>query len=56
MMKHVHLYLEKELGFGVCIHERDFDVGVDIFANIQKAIHKSRRTIAIISRYHSTST
>ncbi len=50
MLKHVLVYLEEELGFSLCIHERDFDVGKDIFANIQKAITKSRRTIAIISR------
>ncbi len=51
MIKHVLVYLEEELGFTVCIHERDFDLGVDIFANIQNKIEKSRRTIAIISRF-----
>ncbi len=51
MIKHVQVYLEEELGFTVCIHERDFMPGQHILANIQNAIEKSRRTIAIISRF-----
>ncbi len=50
MMKHVQVYLEEELGFSVCIHERDFMPGQRILANIQNAIERSRRTIAVISR------
>ncbi len=51
MLKHIQVYLEEELGFTVCIHDRDFDLGQDIITNIQKKIEKSRRSIAIISRY-----
>ncbi len=50
MLKHVLDYLEEELGFSVCIHERDFMPGKRILENIQNAIEKSRRTIAVISR------
>ncbi len=50
MLKHVQVYLEEELGFTVCIHERDFMPGLSIWANIQNAIERSRRTIAVISR------
>ena len=53
MMKHVLVYLEEELGFSVCIHERDFMPGKCILENIQNAIEKSRRTIAVISRFVS---
>ncbi len=51
MIKHVLAYLEEELGFSVCIHERDFIPGRRIWKNIQNAIEKSRRTIALISRW-----
>ncbi len=55
MKKHVQVYLEEELGFRLCIHERDFVVGETIPANIQAAINHSRRMIMIISRYATTS-
>ncbi len=53
MLKHVQVYLEEELGFTVCIHERDFVPGQHILKNIQNAIERSRRTIAVISRLAS---
>ncbi len=50
MKKHVLHYLEKELGYTACFHERDFLVGESIPANIEAAINHSRRMIMIISR------
>ncbi len=51
MKKYVQQYLEKELGYTVCFHERDFLVGESIPANIEAAINHSRRMIMIISRF-----
>ena len=42
-------YLEK-LGFKVCWHHRDFDLGVPVETNIADAIVHSRRIICVISR------
>ncbi len=50
-MKHqVQRYLEVELGYKLCFHERDFLVGESIPANIEAAINHSRRMIMIVSR------
>ena len=43
--------LEKEHGFRLVIHERDWIAGRTIRANITDSIEKSRRVIFIISRY-----
>ena len=49
----VHFKLVQELehnyGFKLCIHHRDFIVGMDIADNIEDAIIKSRKVIAIVS-------
>ncbi len=50
MKNHILVYLEEELGFKLCIHERDFVVGETICAGIEAAINHSRRIIMIISR------
>ncbi|GCB74108.1 hypothetical protein scyTo_0003195 [Scyliorhinus torazame] len=33
----------------LCLHHRDFELGVDIFENIQSAISNSRKTLCVIS-------
>ncbi|XP_078403627.1 toll-like receptor 13 [Cetorhinus maximus] len=33
----------------LCLHHRDFELGVDIFDNIQSAISSSRKTLCVIS-------
>ncbi|XP_078068202.1 toll-like receptor 13 [Mustelus asterias] len=33
----------------LCLHHRDFELGVDIFDNIQSAISNSRKTLCVIS-------
>ncbi len=50
-MKIVQRYLERELGYTLCFHERDFLVGESIPANIEAAINHSRRMIMIMSRF-----
>uniref|UniRef100_UPI00398EFADF toll-like receptor 13 n=1 Tax=Pristiophorus japonicus TaxID=55135 RepID=UPI00398EFADF len=35
--------------FQLCLHSRDFELGMDIFRNIEKAIHSSRKTLCVIS-------
>ncbi len=50
MLKHIQVYLEEELGFKLCIHERDFMPGTSIISNIEEAVKHSRRTIIIISK------
>ncbi|XP_001372439.2 toll-like receptor 13 [Monodelphis domestica] len=35
--------------FKLCLHHRDFELGVDIFENIQNAINTSRKTLCIVS-------
>ncbi len=45
------MYLEGDLGYTLCFHERDFLVGESIPANIEAAINHSRRMIMIISRW-----
>ncbi|XP_063435647.1 toll-like receptor 13 [Mytilus trossulus] len=42
--------LEKQLGFKLCIHHKDFLPGKAITSNILDTIANSRRTIMIISR------
>ncbi len=54
MKDYVQRYLEQELGYRLCFHERDFLVGESILANIEAAINHSRRMIMIISRYDTT--
>ncbi len=54
MKEHVQQYLEGELGYKLCFHERDFLVGESIPANIEAAINHSRRMIMIISRFDMT--
>ena len=42
--------LEKEYGFRLIIHERDWIAGRTIRANIMDSLEKSRRVIFIVSR------
>ncbi len=49
VINEIQPYLE-EMGFRLCIHERDFLVGASIPANIEAAINHSRRMIMIISK------
>uniref|UniRef100_H3AY93 TIR domain-containing protein n=2 Tax=Latimeria chalumnae TaxID=7897 RepID=H3AY93_LATCH len=35
--------------FKLCLHHRDFELGLDIFENIQSSINNSRKTLCIIS-------
>ena len=42
--------MEKENGFKLMLHERDFRAGTTIRANIAHAIEHSRRVIVILSR------
>ncbi len=51
MKEHVQQYLERNLGYMLCFHERDFVVGESIPANMEVAINHSRRMIMIISRF-----
>ncbi len=51
MKEHVLRYLEEDLGYTLCFHERDFLLGESIPANIEAAINHSRRMIMIISRF-----
>ena len=41
--------LEDEHGFKLCVHERNFDLGVPIRDNITKAVNSSRRTIVALT-------
>ena len=41
--------LEEVYGFRLCIHHRDFLVGVPIVDNIEDAIHSSRKVLVIMS-------
>ena len=43
--------LEKEYGFRLMIHQRDWIAGRTIRANIMDGIEKSRRVIFVLSRY-----
>ncbi len=54
MLKHIQVYLEEELGFKLCIHERDFMPGTSIIGNIEEAVKHSRRTIVVISKQVSS--
>ncbi len=45
-----HMYLEKEHGFLLCLHLRNFIAGTSILTNITNAILGSRRVILILSR------
>ena len=47
--------LEEEYGFKLCVHERDFDLGIEIKDNITKAINLSRRTIVILTPEYAKS-
>ncbi|XP_069106975.1 neurogenic locus notch homolog protein 1-like [Argopecten irradians] len=47
--------LEKELGFTLCLHHRDFVPGETIANNIIKAVDNSRRTILILTPRFVTS-
>ena len=40
----------EELGFTICCHRRDFDLGIPVERNIADAILHSRRVICVISR------
>ncbi|XP_063404252.1 toll-like receptor 4 [Mytilus trossulus] len=42
-------HVERDGELRVCAHKRDFLVGKDIAANITDAIHRSRKTVCIIS-------
>ena len=39
-----------ELGYQLCIHNRDFVPGITIMTNICTAIEHSRRLIAVVTR------
>ncbi|CAC5419593.1 unnamed protein product [Mytilus coruscus] len=43
--------IEEGAELGVCLHKRDFLVGNEIAANITDAIHRSRKTVCIISHH-----
>lgn len=45
----VYPKLERQLGFRLCIHARDFTPGSPIAANIYRAVHHSRRTLAFLT-------
>ena len=47
--------LEKETGFKLCIHERDFIPGNDIASNITSAVHNSRKTVVVMSQNYRES-
>ena len=40
----------EELGYKLCIHQRDFVPGLNIMDNICTAIQNSRRLIAVVTR------
>ncbi|CAC5421975.1 TLR13 [Mytilus coruscus] len=42
--------IERDGQFKVCVHKRDFIAGNEIAANITDAIHRSRKTVCIITR------
>ncbi|XP_076082951.1 toll-like receptor 4 [Mytilus galloprovincialis] len=42
--------IERDGELRICLHKRDFLVGNEIAANITDAIHRSRKTVCIISR------
>lgn len=42
-------HLEKQRGFRLCIHHRDFIVGCSIAENIINAIHNSRKMICVLT-------
>ncbi|XP_064620508.1 toll-like receptor 13 [Lineus longissimus] len=41
--------LEDEVGYQICLHDRDFTVGEDILDNIIMSIDESRKTILVLS-------
>lgn len=41
--------IERDGQFKVCVHKRDFIAGNEIAANITEAIHRSRKTVCIIT-------
>ncbi|CAL9697683.1 unnamed protein product [Knipowitschia caucasica] len=43
-------HLEKEQGWKLCLHHRDFEPGRPIVDNITDAIYGSRKTLCVISR------
>ena len=47
--------LEKETGYKLCIHERDFIPGNDIASNITSAVHNSRKTVVVMSQNYRES-
>ncbi|XP_041068353.1 toll-like receptor 13 [Carcharodon carcharias] len=44
-----HLEQQGPERFHICLHSRDFELGLDIFRNIEKAIYSSRKTLCVIS-------
>ncbi|XP_050997993.1 toll-like receptor 13 [Acomys russatus] len=38
--------------FKLCLHQRDFEPGIDIFENIQNAINTSRKTLCVVSNHY----
>ena len=47
--------LEDECGFRLCVHDRDFDLGLQIKDNITHAIQSSRRTIVVLTPEYAKS-
>ena len=52
VMNSIQSELEKQpdLSFKLCTHSRDFDIGLNIFDNIQEAIENSNIAITVISQ------
>ena len=46
----VHILESDELGYKLCIHNRDFVPGFTIMKNICTAIQHSRRLISVVTR------
>jgi Leucine-rich repeat (LRR) protein len=47
--------LEVECGLKLCIHDRDWPLGLDIYDNIVESISNSRKTILLVSNAFATS-
>ncbi len=41
--------LERDHGFELCVHSRNFQAGIPIMANITNAVRLSRRTIVLLT-------
>ncbi len=41
--------LERDHGFELCVHSRNFQAGIPIMANIMNAVRLSRRTVVLLT-------